>query len=154
MPQYILRMWQFEVYISRSVITPAEWETLDMIRRAIWDNRNVLRAMLKGLPAAECRRFADTADKTAIERIVYSDFLHFKLRGGGIMEDGRPVIYQRYEQFLSWRHPNLCKLLTRGVFETQRKSALSKISYARRTGTLDQLTHDLFTRMCRSEPQD
>jgi hypothetical protein len=110
--------------------------------------------MLKGLSGAERRRLADTADKTAIKRIVYSDFLRFKLRGGGIMEDGLPVTYDMYEQYISWRHPNLCKLLTRVIFEKQRKAALSRISYARRTGTLDQLTHDLFARISHPKPQD
>jgi hypothetical protein len=151
-PQYILRQWQLEGIISRSAVSAAEWEFLDGIRSGVWQNRNVIRAILRALPISERRRIIETCEKSAIERIVYDDFLRFKLRGGGIMEDGRPVIFDRYEQYLSWRHPNLCELLTRSIFEKQRKAALAKISYARRTGTLNQLTHDLFKRVCPSEP--
>jgi hypothetical protein len=147
-PQFILRMWQTLGFISRSAVTPAEWEALDFIRMAVWDNRSVLRAMLRGLPLAERRRINDTCVKTAIERIIYDDFLRFKLATpGGIMGDGRPVTYERYEHYLSWRHPNLFHLLTRKIFLRQRKAALARIDYARRTGSLDRLRHDMLRRM-------
>lgn len=148
LPQYILRRWQLEGLISRSVITVTEWEALDLVRRGVWDNRAVLRAMLRGLPVDERRRIIDTCVKTAIERIVYNDFLRFKLSGTGIMGDGRPVTYGRYEQYLSWRHPGLCLLLSRQVFDRQRKAALAKIAYAKKTGTYKQLKQDMF---CRKE---
>ncbi len=114
-----------------------------MIRSCVWDNRNVIRSMLRGLPQAERRRLIDTCEKTTIERIVYNDFLRFKLSGTGIMADCRPVTYQRYTEYLGWRHPYLYHLLTRKIFTTQRKSALAKIRYARLTGALNQLMNDL-----------
>lgn len=147
-PQYILHQWQLEGLISRSVISKTEWEALNLICRGVWDNRNVIRAMLRGLTVSERRRLIDVCDKTAIERIVYDDFLRFKLNGCGIMGDGRPVTYERYEQYLTWRHPGLCHMLNRQLFNKQRKAALAKIDYACRTGTIERLQRDMF---CRKE---
>lgn len=150
-PQYVLRHWQLAGFISRSVITMAEWEALDLIRCCIWDNRNVIRAMLRNLPASERRRIVDTCQKTTLERIVYNDMLRFKLSGIGIMGNGRQVTYQRYESYLTWRHPNLYHLLTRKIFEKQRKAALAKISYARKTASIVQLRNDLLYRKAASK---
>lgn len=145
-PQYILRIWQSQGFISRSVVSAAEWEMFNMIRCCIWDNRNVIRAMLRGLTAPERRRLIDACDKTAIERVTYEDFVRFKMGSTGIMGDGRPVTYERYMHYLSWRHPHLCHLLTKDIFIKQRKAALAKIAYARNTGTYDRLTRDMLCR--------
>ena len=142
-PQRIIRLWQLEGYLSRTCITEEQWRWLDLIRLAVWVNRAVIRAMLAGLPQAERRRLADDCAKLGIARIVYNDFLRFKLRGDGIMGDGRRVTYQRYQKYLQWRHPNLWQLLTRQIFDAQRKSALARIRYARQTGRLEQLKADM-----------
>jgi len=142
-PQRIIRLLQLEGYLSRTCITEEQWRWLDLIRLAIWSNRTVIRAMLAGLPRAERRRLADDCTKMGIERIVYNDFLRFKLRGDGIMGDGRNVTYDRYRQYLQWRHPNVWHLLTRQIFDTQRKSALARIRYARQTGRIEQLMADM-----------
>lgn len=142
-PQRIIRIWQLEGYLSRTCLTEEQWHWLDFIRLAVWQNRAVLRAMLAGLPQAERRRLADDCQKLGITRIVYNDFLRFKLRGDGIMGDGRSVTYQRYLQYLHWRHPHLWHLLTRQIFDRERKSVLARIRYARQTGRLDQLIADM-----------
>ena len=142
-PLYIVRQWQLEGFLSRSVVTEAEWELLNLVRCCIWGNRNVIRAMLRKLPVSERRRLIDACEKTAIERIVYVDFLRFKLSGTGIMGDAWPVTFERYQKYLTWRHPNLYSLLTYNIFIKQRKAALAKIAYARKTGTLEQLARDL-----------
>ena len=147
LPQYVLRRWQLEGFISRSILSAVDWAILNMIRSCIWDNRNVLRAMLRGMPMSERRRLVDTCEKTTIERIVYDDFLRFKISGTGIMGDGRSVTFKRYAEYLSWRHPNLNYLLTYQIFIRQRKAALAKINYARKIGTLDQLIQDMTNRI-------
>lgn len=142
-PQRIIRQWQLEGYMSRGCISAEEWGWLALIQDAIWNSRAVIRAMLAGLPQAERRRLADDCEKRGVERIVYNDFLRFKLCGDGIMGDGRNVTYDRYRKYLQWRHPNLWHLLTRQIFDTQRKSALARIRYARQTGRIEQLMADM-----------
>jgi hypothetical protein len=142
-PQRIIRLWQREGYLSRECITADQWGWLELVKDALWSNRTVIRAMLAGLPQAERRRLADDCTKKGVERVVYNDFLRFKLRGDGIMGDGRNITYDRYRKYLQWRHPNLWHLLTRQIFDAQRKSALARIRYARQTGRLEQLMADM-----------
>jgi hypothetical protein len=142
-PQRIIKQWQLEGYLSRTYITDEQWRWLELVQLAIWKNRAVIRAILSGLPRSERRRLADDCEKKGIERIVYNDFLRMKLRGDGIMGDGRNITFHRYQHYLHWRHPNLWQLLTRQIFDTQRKSALARIRYARQTGRIEQLMADL-----------
>ena len=142
-PITVLTAWQLEGYISRRVITPQQWGMLNMIRCVIWDNRRVIRAMLANLTKAERRRLIDGCEKTTIERIVYTDFLRTKLTGRGLMDDDRLITFVHYQRYLVWRHPQLHHLLTRKIFERQRKSAEARIRYCRHRGTLSQLIVDL-----------
>lgn len=142
-PHTVLSAWQLEGFISRGVITTAQWQTLNMIRCMIWDNRRVIRAMLANLPKRERRRLVDACEKNTTERIVYTDFLRFKLVGKGLMNDGRLITFDHYQKYLSWRHPQLCHLLTRKIFDRQRKAAEARIRYCRQHGTLTQLIADL-----------
>ena len=142
-PHTVLSAWQLEGYIDRASITQHQWNFLNMIRCCIWDNRRVIRAMLAGLPKSERRRLVDSCEKTTIERIVYLDFLRLKLVGRGIMNDGRLITFTHYQRYLTWRHPNLHHLLTRRVFDKQRKAAEARIRYVKHHGSLDQFISDL-----------
>lgn len=142
-PHTVLQVWQREGFIDRVLVTPEQWEMLNMIRCVIWDNRRVIRAMLANLPKSVRRRLVDDCEKNTIERIVYHDFLRVKLTGRGLMNDGRLITYVHYQRYLSWRHPNLCHLLTRQIFERQRKAAEARIRYCRKMGTLGTLISDL-----------
>jgi len=142
-PHTVLAVWQQEGFVDCEVVTPEQWATLNMIRCAVWDNRRVIRAMLANLPKRERRRLLDDCDKPAIARIVYYDFLRAKLTGKGLMSDGRLITYEHYGKYLSWRHPQLQHLLTRKIFEQQRKSAENRIRYCRKHGTLPRLIADL-----------
>ncbi len=142
-PYTVLSSWQLEGYIGRSVITPEQWQLLNMIRCHIWENRRAIRAMLANLPKRERRRLVDDCEKTAIERIVYTDFLRFRLTGKGIMNDNRLITFNRYQDYLTWRHPNLYHLLTRGIYDKQIKSAEARIRYCRQRGLLNRLIADL-----------
>lgn len=141
-PLRILMDWQQDGLLSQE-ITPEQWFFVDLVRRAVWENRKVLRAMLANLPRSERRALLDGCEKSAIERIVYLDFLRVKLTGRGFRNDGRLITFERYKKYLHHRHPKMLWMLTRQVFDRQRKAAEARIRYCRQRGTLSQLISDL-----------